>query len=143
MENIYFDNSKKDLPVDQLYRIFKLVGWVDEAKGTPEMLKNFNLPFINSTLVISAWENNKLIGVVRALSDKMFRSIIYDLAVDPEFHNNGIGRELIKRCIEHYPKSEWLVGTENHLAGFYEKMGFKRFDNGNGVVLGIPPKFYT
>ena len=143
MENINYDDSKKDLPVDQLYRIFKLVGWMDEAKTTPEMLKNFNLPFINSTLVISAWKNDKLIGVVRVLSDKMFRSIIYDLAVDPEFHSNGIGRNLIKRCIEHYPKSEWLVGTEEHIAGFYEKIGFKRFDDRNGVILGIPPKFYT
>jgi hypothetical protein len=39
--------------------------------------KDYNIPFINSTLVISAWENDRLIGAVRVLSDKMFRSIIY------------------------------------------------------------------
>ena len=26
------------------------------------MLKYFNMPFINSTLVISAWENDRLVG---------------------------------------------------------------------------------
>jgi len=98
MENIIYDDSKKDLPIDQLQRIFVLVGWSD-GEETPEMLKNYNLPFINSTLVISAWKNGKLIGFVRVLSDKMFRSIIYDLAVDPKFQNYGIGRELIKKCI--------------------------------------------
>lgn len=64
------------------------------------MIKNYSIPFINSTLVISAWENERLIGAVRVLSDKMFRSIIYDLLVLPEYQNKGIGKELLQRCIE-------------------------------------------
>lgn len=50
--------------------------------------KDYNIPFIKSTLVISPWENERLIGAVRVLSDKMFRSIIYVL---PEFQNKGAG----------------------------------------------------
>jgi len=105
---IIYNDTKKDLPSEQLHKLFMSVGWSDGSE-TSDMIKNYNIPFTNSTLVISAWENECLIGAVRVLSDKMFRSIIYDLLVLPEFQNKGIGKELLKRCIEHFPNSEWLV----------------------------------
>lgn len=136
---ISYNGTKKDLPVDQLYHLFYSVGWT-EPKSTmdPKKLKYFNLPFINSTLVISAWENDRLVGAVRVLSDKVIRSVIYDLLIDPEYQNKGIGKELIKRCIEHFPNTEWLVQTEKHISGYYEKLGFKIYKE---VVLSIPSKY--
>lgn len=104
------------------------------------MIKNYNIPFINSTIVISAWENERLIGAVRVLSDKMFRSIIYDLLVLPEFQNKGIGKEFIKRCIEYYPNSEWLVQTTEEISSYYEQNGF--YGN-NDVFLNIPCKLFS
>jgi len=134
--NITYDDTKKDLPVDQLYHLFLSAGWADaESTPDPDILKNFNLPFIHSTLVISAWDNDRLIGTVRVLSDTIIRSVLYDLVVDPEYRNMGIGKELVRRCIAHFPDSEWLVQTERHIAGYYEKIGFKIY---NDVVLTIP-----
>ncbi len=134
---IWYDDKTKYLPCDQLYNLFKLAGWT-EGSETDEMLKNFNVPFINSTLVVSAWDNERLVGVVRVLSDKVIRSVIYDLVVDPEYQGQGIGKELVKRCIRHYPYTEWLVQTTGNIAGYYEKMGFKRYKD---VVLSIPSKW--
>lgn len=90
--------------------------------------------------IISAWENERLIGAVRVLSDKMFRSIIYDLLVLPEFQNRGIGKEFIKRCIEHYPNSEWLVQTTEQISSYYELNGF---NVNNDVFLNIPCKLFS
>ena len=84
--------NKKDLPCDQLYDIFTAVGWADVAKTTEEMIANFNKPFINSTFVVSAWDGDKLVGCIRVLSDMMFRSVIYDLAVLPEYQGQNIGK---------------------------------------------------
>lgn len=134
---ILYDDMKKDVPSDQLHRLFTLVGWSDGSE-TMEMKNHFNLPFKNSTLVISAWKGDRLIGVVRVLSDKMIRSVIYDVAVDPDFQGQGIGRELVERCMEHYPESEWLVQTKEHISGYYEKLGFKRESD---VFLSIPCKW--
>ena len=131
---IRYDDKRKDLPCDQLHDLFRLAGWSDGPE-TDEMLKNFNLPFINSTLVISAWEGERLAGVVRVLSDKVIRSVIHDLVVDPEFQGNGIGKKLIKRSIEHFPNTEWLVQTTDKIANYYEKIGFTKY---KGVVLYIP-----
>ncbi len=133
---ITYNDIKKDLPVEQLYHLFFSAGWTgSEISPNPEIINNFNIPFINSTLVISAWDNERLIGVVRVLSDRFIRSVIYDLVIDPEYQNKGIGRELVKRCIEHFPNSEWLVQTEKHISGYYEKIGFRIY---NDVVLTIP-----
>ena len=115
------------------------VGW-SGTSDTPDMIKNYNIPFINSTLVISAWENELLVGAVRVLSDKMFRSVIYDLLVMPEFQNMGIGKELLKRCVAHFPTSEWLVQTKTNISGYYEKNGFKPI---NDVFLTIPCKLFS
>lgn len=132
---ITYNESKKDLPADQLYRLFFQAGWTNSQTSDPKILRKFNAPFINSTMVISAWDSERLVGAIRVLSDKVIRSVIYDLVVDPEYQNKGIGKELVRRCIDHYPDTEWLVQTEKHIASFYEKMGFKVY---NDEVLTIP-----
>ena len=135
MQIVY--DTRKDLPCEGLHALFTTVGWSD-GTITPFMLKNFNVPFINSTIVISAWAGDKLVGCVRVLSDGIFRSILYDLAVMPEFQGRGIGKELVGRCRACFPDSEWLVETQA-AAEFYEKLGFKRNED---VFLSIPCKWF-
>ena len=122
--NIIYNEEKKDLPAMQLQKLFVSAGWSDELQST-EMLARFNMPFINSTLVISAWKNDRLVGVVRVLSDKIIRSVIYDFVVLLEYQNKGIGREMLKRCMSHFPNSEWLVQTTPEMIAYYEKIGFR------------------
>lgn len=136
MSIIYSDN-KKDLPCDQLQRLFFLSGWSD--RETPVM-ENFNIGFINSTLVISAWEGERLVGAVRVLSDRVFRSVIYDLIVEPAYQGKGVGRTLVMRCMEHFPKSEWLVFTTKEISGYYEKLGFQISKE---TFLSIPCQLFT
>jgi len=135
---IIYNETKKDLPCEQLQKMFVAVGWSDNSE-TPDMIKKYNVPFINSTIVVSAWDGDKLIGAIRALSDKMFRSIIHDFLVLPEYQNQGIGKELMRRCIAFYPNSEWLVGTSKETAPYYEKLGFEMND---GAFLFIKCKHF-
>lgn len=136
---IIYNDVTKDLPSDQLHVLFMSAGWIKGAEMS-EMRKHFNLPFINSTLVVSAWENERLIGVVRVLSDQVIRSVIYDLVVLPACQNRGIGRELVKRCIAKFPNAEWLVQTTPENLIYYEKIGFNIYKD---VVLTIPSKYQT
>ena len=127
--------NQKDLPCDELYKLFLAVGWAKEENTTQNMIDNFNCAFLTSTFVFSAWLDNHLVGCVRVLSDLHFRSIIYDLAVLPEYQKQGIGTELMKRCINMCPSSEWVVQTDS-AKGFYETIGFKQ--NTNDTFLMIP-----
>lgn len=129
--------TQKDLPCDKLYQLFLAVGWASEDT-TQEMIDNFNIGFIHSTFVFSAWIEDELVGCVRVLSDLHFRSVIYDLAVLPAYQNKGIGKELVKRCINACDSSECLVQTDT-AKEFYEKIGFK--ENGD-YFLTIPCKWF-
>jgi len=135
--NITYDN-RKELPCGGLVNLFRAVGWSDGSE-TEEMLAHFNLPFLHSTFVFSAWDGETLVGCVRALSDRIFRSVIYDLAVLPEYQGRGIGSELIRLCISECPSSEWLLATIPERAGFYEKLGFSPFTQ---PVMQIPCKWF-
>ena len=127
--------SQKDLPCDQLYQLFLAVGWATEETTTREILDNFNIGFIRATFVFSAWVDGKLVGCVRVLSDRIFRSVIYDLAVLPDYQRMGIGKILVQKCIEACPESSWLVHTED--AGeFYKKIGFKDMEEHTLCIHG-------
>lgn len=130
--------DQKDLPCDELYKLFLAVGWAKEENTTQSMIDNFNIGFLNSTFVFSAWVDGYLVGCVRVLSDLYFRSIIYDLAVLPEYQKKGIGRELVQRCRNACKTSEWLVQTDT-AKGFYEKIGFEK---SNDYFLTIPCKLF-
>ena len=138
--NIIYNDKKKDLPPEQVHKLFVAIGWSDGTE-TPDMIKTgYSVPWVNSTLVVSAWDGDHLIGAVRVLSDTMFRSIIYDLLVLPEYQNKGIDKELLSRCIGHFPKSQWLVQTTSS-ADFYRKNGFT--DKNDDVFLTIPCKLFS
>ena len=55
----------------------------------------------------------------------------------PEYQGQGIGQELVRRCREACPGSEWLVQTDA-AKGFYEKIGFR--ENGDSF-LTIPGRW--
>lgn len=133
---IAYNETLKALPCDQLLHLFKEVGWT-EGELNPEHVENFNIGYKNSTLVVSAWDGDRLVGAVRVLSDVIFRSYLLDLVVDPEYHHQGIGREMVKRCIAHFPDSHWLVGAADDAVEFYRKCGFV----GTEGYLNIPGKY--
>lgn len=139
--NIIFNDERKDLPLEQLHELFISVGWSGSGELPDELREGFIRPWIHSTLVISAWDGDRLVGAVRVLSDTIFRSVIYDLLVAPEYQRNGIGSELVRKCLEHFPGSGWLVCTEGETPYFYKTLGFSDMKE-TDVALGIPCKHF-
>lgn len=136
---ITYNEERRDLPNDQLFRLFRAVGWAGED-CPDELRRSFNAPFRHSTLVISAWEDGLLVGVVRVLSDTCVRAVVYDLAVEPDRQGRGIGSELLRRCRARYPDAEWLVQTTRDAAPFYEKNGFTPLTE--DVFLRRPSRYF-
>jgi ribosomal protein S18 acetylase RimI-like enzyme len=134
---ITYNDTLKDLPLDQLHHLFVAVGWSDDEPLLESLKKGFMQAWLNSTLVVSAWDDERLVGAVRVLSDSIFRSIIYDLLVDPEYQGQGIGSELVRHCFAQYLDSEWLVGLDKKNIGFYKKLGFQDTLE-TGVFLCVP-----
>jgi ribosomal protein S18 acetylase RimI-like enzyme len=52
----------------------------------------------HAKIIISAWDHQKLVGFLRAMTDFSFDCYINDLAVDQEYQGRGIGKELVQLC---------------------------------------------
>ena len=50
----------------------------------------------NSNLMVTAWYGNKLVGIARSMTDFHYACYLSDLAVDKNYQNNNIGKELQK-----------------------------------------------
>jgi GNAT superfamily N-acetyltransferase len=54
----------------------------------------------NANLVVTAWDDDLLVGISRALSDFSYATYLSDLAVRVSHQRRGIGKELIRRTQE-------------------------------------------
>ena len=90
----------------------------------------------NSSHVISAWDGNKLVGLVRALDDGETVAFLHYLLVDPAYQGLHIGDELMKQimsCFENllYVK---VMPSDPKTIPFYERYGFQQYDNYSAMV---------
>jgi ribosomal protein S18 acetylase RimI-like enzyme len=91
--------------------------------------------FENSYAVVFVFEEDKLIGFGRALSDGAYQATLYDIAVVPEYQGQGIGRRIVENLLSRLSQCNVIlyaaVGKEN----FYQKLNFKRLKTGMGMFL--------
>ena len=80
-----------------------------------------------SEIIVSVWENKKLIGFGRATSDKVYRAILWDIVVDKKYQRLGIGGKIIKAILSNrlISKVEKIYIMTTKCEKFYSKMGFK------------------
>jgi N-acetylglutamate synthase-like GNAT family acetyltransferase len=87
--------------------------------------------FANANLVFSAWDQGKLVGVCRALTDFSYCCYLSDLAVAKTYQKHGIGRELIARVQAAIGEEVALILLSAPEAmGYYPKVGFEKVENG-------------
>src|SRR5690242_15729656 len=87
--------------------------------------------YAHSNLVVTAWHENKLVGISRSLTDFCYCCYVSDLAVREEYKKAGIGKRLIQITKE-------IVGEESNLIllaapaaiEYYPKIGMEKVENG-------------
>lgn len=80
---------------------------------------------ISKTINITAWDNDKLVGCIRILSDGYLFGTISEILVLREYQKQGIGRELMRRAIDISPTSLFF-GAQPEAEGFYEKLNIEK-----------------
>lgn len=87
--------------------------------------------YSNSNLIISAWHNDILVGISRALTDFCYCCYLSDLAVRKEYQTMGIGKELIALTKEQIGEQTTLILLSAATAmEYYPKIGFDKIENG-------------
>jgi predicted N-acetyltransferase YhbS len=89
--------------------------------------KRIRAMFENSDLIVTAWDENKLVGVSRTITDWVWCSYLADLAVSPDYKRSGIGKKLIELAREKIGEQSMLLLLSVPTAmDYYPKVGFVR-----------------
>ena len=112
-----------------LFGLYKSLGWADLLDLTKEQLA---VAMANSRHVIYAYDDDRLIGTGRILTDGVMHTYLCGIGVHPEFRGRGIGSKIIKGLIG-YCESIGLkpqLNCNESLVSYYEKLGFRKFSIG-------------
>jgi len=93
----------------------------------------------HSLCVATAWENDQLVGLARAIGDGETILYIQDVLVHSSFHHSGIGAQLMSMLLRAYPdvlQVVLLADDSPASAGFYTGLGFAPA-TGNGLTAFI------
>jgi ribosomal protein S18 acetylase RimI-like enzyme len=84
----------------------------------------------HGNVLITAWQNELLVGASRALTDFSFCCYLSDLAVDQQFQHQGIGKKLIDLTHEVSGDQTMLILLAAPAAReYYPKVNMERFEH--------------
>ncbi|MGE6399810.1 GNAT family N-acetyltransferase [Bacillus cereus] len=111
-----------------LLALYESLGW-NSLKLTVNELEQMCK---QSWHVIYVFDDKKLVGMGRVISDGVITGIICGVGVLPKYQSSGIGKEIVKRLIHHCEHNKvipQLMCVEN-LQSYYESIGFEAFSIG-------------
>lgn len=93
--------------------------------------KRIQQMYEHSNLIATAWDDNKLIGIARSLTDFCYCCYLSDLAVSKSFQKQGIGKSLVQLTKSHIGETVTLILLAAPEAiNYYSKIGMTCIDNG-------------
>ena len=81
----------------------------------------------NSTVVVSLWDQNQLIGFGRATSDLVFRAVLWDVVIASDRQGLGFGKLIIEAILTNkkIKSVERIYLMTTNSSEFYKQLGFK------------------
>jgi predicted N-acetyltransferase YhbS len=78
-----------------------------------------------ANLVVTAWDDELLVGIARSMSDFSYCTYLSDLAVRISHQRQGIGREMIRRTRELGGGATLILLAAPAASEYYRHLGFK------------------
>lgn len=95
----------------------------------------------NSSSVASAWDGERLIGLINCLSDGTLTAYFHYLLVHPDYHGQGVGRRLMEIMFDRYSDCvRKVLIAEHHAVEFYKRLGFIVGTGCSAVFLDSDPE---
>jgi ribosomal protein S18 acetylase RimI-like enzyme len=118
--NIEYKETK-DFNADDLKELFLSVKW--SSGHYPDKLV---VAMHHSSTVFSAWDGDRLVGLINALDDGIMTVYIHFLLIHPDYQKLGIGKQLISMIKHKYSNylRTVLIAYENETS-FYKHLGFE------------------
>ena len=92
----------------------------------------------HANLVITAWDDDVLVGISRSVSDFHYSTYLSDIAVRLSYQRSGVGRELIQRTRAAAPEATLILLSAPAAEGYYPRIGFKQHRSAWVLKAGEP-----
>jgi len=83
-------------PIEELARVLRSADW---ATGRDDDVIRRALE--STAVVVTAWRGDRCVGILRVISDGIYRALIEDVVIDPDARGQGIGRGLVEFALSH------------------------------------------
>ncbi|MGX7031255.1 GNAT family N-acetyltransferase [Vagococcus zengguangii] len=126
--------TTKDIATADLLSLYTPVGWRSYT-SEPEKLTQ---AIKQSYYVLSAWEDERLVGLIRCISDGLTILYVQDLLVLPDYQNQGLGSQLMQQTFETFKdiRQKVLITSDApDVRHFYEKQAMNSCDQGQAVAF--------
>ena len=122
-------------PNNGLKKLQKLLGnntfW---AKN--RTIKDLKKCLANSDVIVSLWMGDEIVGFGRALTDGIYRGVLWDIVIDQNYQGKGFGKLIVKSLLSSKKikntKKVYLMTTNKKL--FYSQMDFKEVTSQNLLI---------
>ena len=115
-------SEQRDITLEQILPLYQANGWSSAQK--PQALHQ---ALLNSHGLVSAWDDNTLIGIGNAISDGFLVVYYPHLLVHPTHQGQGIGKRIMEILKQRYQAMHMhMLVADNDAIAFYEKCGFTR-----------------
>ena len=93
----------------------------------------------NSDVVVSLWVGNKIVGFGRALTDEIYRGVLWDIVIDQNYQGKGFGKLIVKSLLSSRKikntKKLYLMTTNKKF--FYSQLDFKEVTSQNLLIYEV------
>lgn len=113
----------KNYNAKEVLNLYNSVGWCSYT-NRPEMLEH---AFEHSLKILCAHDEEKLVGIIRAVGDGYSVLFIQDILVLPEYQRKGIGTKLLESMLKLYPEVyqiQLVTDSTEKTILFYKSCGF-------------------
>ena len=93
----------------------------------------------NSDVIVSIWVGKEIVGFGRALTDGIYRGVLWDIVIDQKYQGKGFGKLIVKNLLSskkiQTTKKLYLMTTNKKL--FYSQFDFKEVTAQNLLIREI------
>ena len=93
----------------------------------------------NSDVIISLWVGSKIVGFGRALTDGIYRGVLWDIVIDQNYQGKGFGTLIVEKLLSSKKiknaKKLYLMTTDKKM--FYSQFDFKEVTSQNLLIREI------
>ena len=107
----------------EILPLYAQVGWTAYTQDLSALEQGFR----HSLLVLAAYEQDALLGLIRVVGDGATVVLVQDLLVYPDKQRQGIGTALLKAVLERYSavrQIQLVTDDTPKTIAFYRSLGF-------------------